>query len=50
MFCNGHAKAVKPSSTGNPVNMWNVEENIGDNSSEVMERLNNWTTLCNKNS
>ncbi|RYZ65670.1 MAG: DUF1559 domain-containing protein, partial [Proteobacteria bacterium] len=50
LFCDGHAKAMKPSATGNPVNMWNVEENVGDNGSEVMARLNNWTTLCNKSS
>jgi len=48
LFVDGHAKAMKPSATGSSVNMWNVEENVGDNgsNSEIMARLNNWDILC----
>jgi prepilin-type N-terminal cleavage/methylation domain-containing protein len=50
LFADGHAKAMKPSATGNPVNMWNVEENLGDNDATLMQRLNNWTKLCDSKS
>ncbi|PQV64880.1 prepilin-type N-terminal cleavage/methylation domain-containing protein [Abditibacterium utsteinense] len=47
LFVDGHAKAMKPASTGNPVNMWNVEE-TNDNFPDLMARLNNWSTLVDK--
>jgi prepilin-type processing-associated H-X9-DG protein len=50
LFCDGHAKAMRPSATGRPVNMWNVEENVGDNSPELMARLDNWDTLVKSKS
>jgi prepilin-type N-terminal cleavage/methylation domain-containing protein/prepilin-type processing-associated H-X9-DG protein len=47
LFADGHVKAMKPSATGSPVNMWNVEEN-NDPVPELMARLNTWTTIVNK--
>jgi prepilin-type processing-associated H-X9-DG protein len=42
LFCDGHVKALKPAATGNPINMWNIEENIGDNNATLMGYLNAW--------
>lgn len=52
LFADGHVKALKPSATGTPYNMWNIEEDNDANGSysALMERLNNWTTLVNNNS
>lgn len=42
LFADGHVKAIKPIATGNPVNMWNIEENQGDNEPSLMAYLANW--------
>jgi prepilin-type N-terminal cleavage/methylation domain-containing protein/prepilin-type processing-associated H-X9-DG protein len=47
LFADGHVKAMKPSATGSPVNMWNVEEN-NDPVPDLMARLNTWTTIVNR--
>jgi len=47
LFADGHVKAMKPSATGSPVNMWNVEENDAP-VPDLMARLNTWTTIVNK--
>ncbi len=43
LFADGHVKAMKPSATGNPTNMWNIEE-TADNDSSLMLVLNDWTS------
>ena len=58
LFADGHVKAMKPSATGSPVNMWNVEEDnnaYGATAADklitppnLMARLNTWTTIVNK--
>jgi prepilin-type N-terminal cleavage/methylation domain-containing protein/prepilin-type processing-associated H-X9-DG protein len=48
LFADGHVKAMKPTATGSPVNMWNVEVNQNDAASDLMARLNVWTTIVNK--
>ncbi|RYZ84360.1 MAG: DUF1559 domain-containing protein [Proteobacteria bacterium] len=48
LFADGHVKAMKPSATGSPVNMWNVETNQNDAAPDLMARLNTWTTIVNK--
>ena len=47
LFADGHVKSLKPSATSNP-NMWNVEENTGDNNATLVGYMNTWTTLVNK--
>jgi prepilin-type N-terminal cleavage/methylation domain-containing protein/prepilin-type processing-associated H-X9-DG protein len=42
LFADGHVKAMKPTATGNPINMWNIEENVGDNNAALMTALNAW--------
>ncbi|RYG70643.1 DUF1559 domain-containing protein [bacterium] len=46
LFCDGHVKAMKPSATGTPVNMWTVEED-GVAGATLTTNLNNWTTKVN---
>ncbi len=48
LFADGHVKAMKPSATGAPINMWNIEVNQADAGSDIMARLNTWTTIVNK--
>ncbi|PQV62581.1 hypothetical protein B1R32_12819 [Abditibacterium utsteinense] len=48
LFCDGHVKAMKPSATGSPINMWNIEVNNNDAGAALMERLNTWTRIANK--
>ncbi len=50
LFTDGHVKALKPTSTGNPINMWNIEENQNDfpNDTGLMERLNTWQQVINR--
>ena len=47
LFADGHVKSLKPTVTGTPVNMWNIQE---DNNGfpDLMDRLNNWQTLVNR--
>ncbi|RYG61183.1 hypothetical protein EON80_24130, partial [bacterium] len=47
LFVDGHVKAMKPVATGNPVNMWNIQENFGDNDANLMARLNAWQNKLN---
>jgi prepilin-type N-terminal cleavage/methylation domain-containing protein/prepilin-type processing-associated H-X9-DG protein len=47
LFADGHVKAMKPSATGSPVNMWNVEEDDAP-VPDLMARLNTWTTIVDK--
>ncbi len=56
LFSDGHVKALKPSATGTPVNMWNIEE-VNDvpglasnrgNYAALMANLNAWTEKVNK--
>jgi prepilin-type N-terminal cleavage/methylation domain-containing protein/prepilin-type processing-associated H-X9-DG protein len=47
LFVDGHVKALKPSATGTPVNMWSIEED-GVAPASLQDRLNNWQTLVNK--
>jgi prepilin-type N-terminal cleavage/methylation domain-containing protein/prepilin-type processing-associated H-X9-DG protein len=42
LFCDGHVKALKPAATGNPINMWNIEENLADNHPTLMGHLDTW--------
>ena len=49
LFADGHVKSLKPSATGSPTNMWNIEEN-NDADPNLMDRLNAWTVLANKSS
>ena len=32
LFCDGHVKSMKPTATGTPLNMWNVDNfgSVGD--------------------
>ena len=50
LFTDGHVKALKPTSTGNPINMWNIEENQNDfpNNTDLMVRLNTWQQIINR--
>ncbi len=41
LFADGHVKALKPTATGSPVNMWNVEED-NDANPTLMSRLGAW--------
>ena len=50
LFTDGHVKALKPVATGNPINMWNIEENQNDfpSNTGLMERLNTWQQIVNR--
>ena len=50
LFTDGHVKALKPPATGNPINMWNIEERQNDFPSNpgLMERLNVWQAVINR--
>jgi prepilin-type N-terminal cleavage/methylation domain-containing protein/prepilin-type processing-associated H-X9-DG protein len=53
LFVDGHVKAMKPTQTGTPVNMWNIEEvndvpTAGGSYDAMMERLRAWDTLVAK--
>ncbi len=41
LFADGHVKALKPTATGSPINMWNIEEN-NDAFAALMDRLRAW--------
>lgn len=41
-FVDGHVKAMKPSATGSPINMWNIETNTGDGDTTLMGYLRAW--------
>ena len=47
LFADGHVKSLKPTATGTPVNMWNIQED-NNGYADLMDRLNNWQTLVNK--
>jgi prepilin-type processing-associated H-X9-DG protein len=47
LFADGHVKAMKPTATGTPTNMWNIEE-TNDAFPALMERLNAWQNRVNK--
>ncbi|MBC8139521.1 MAG: DUF1559 domain-containing protein [Fibrella sp.] len=42
VFADGHVKSMKPTATGSPVNMWNIEENVGDADPTLMGHLKTW--------
>ncbi|RYG64017.1 DUF1559 domain-containing protein [bacterium] len=44
LFADGHVKALKPSATGSPVNMWNVEE-TGDADANLQGILDSWEAV-----
>ena len=46
LFCDGHVKALKPTATGTPVNMWTMEDDQAGPTS-LMDRLAAWTTKAN---
>ena len=46
LFVDGHVKAMKPTATGTPVNMWTIEDD-GAASAAFMTKLTNWTTKVN---
>jgi prepilin-type N-terminal cleavage/methylation domain-containing protein/prepilin-type processing-associated H-X9-DG protein len=49
LFADGHVKAMKPSATGTPVNMWTVEDETTTPQAPatLTERLNAWTVKVN---
>jgi prepilin-type N-terminal cleavage/methylation domain-containing protein/prepilin-type processing-associated H-X9-DG protein len=49
LFADGHVKALKPVATGNPINMWNIEENWADADPGLIARLNIWQTKVDNN-
>lgn len=42
LFADGHVKALKPTATGNPIDMWNIEETTGDADANLLTTLSNW--------
>jgi prepilin-type N-terminal cleavage/methylation domain-containing protein/prepilin-type processing-associated H-X9-DG protein len=42
LFADGHVKAMKPSQTATPINMWNIEENNGDAETGLVDSMNRW--------
>ena len=46
-FADGHVKAMRPTQTGSPINMWNIEED-NDARPQLMERLQAWDSLVAK--
>ncbi len=50
LFCDGHVKAMRPTATGSPVNMWTVEDD-GDGAvitPGLQDRLNTWQAVINR--
>ena len=47
LFADGHVKSLKPTATGSPTNMWNIEEN-NDAFPALMDKLNAWQVKVNK--
>jgi prepilin-type N-terminal cleavage/methylation domain-containing protein/prepilin-type processing-associated H-X9-DG protein len=48
LFADGHVKSMRPTATGMPINMWNVEENLNDNGyAPLMDRLRAWDKKAN---
>lgn len=47
LFCDGHAKALKPIATGTPINMWTIEDDQAAPAT-LQARLAAWQTLVNK--
>jgi prepilin-type N-terminal cleavage/methylation domain-containing protein len=39
LFVDGHVKSLKVPATGNPINMWNIEENTADANAQLMTNL-----------
>ena len=50
LFCDGHVKALRPTQTGTPVNMWNIEEtnNLPADVPDLTARLAVWQDVTNK--
>ena len=44
LFADGHVKALTPTATGSPINMWNIEE-TGDADPDLMTTLNSWQSV-----
>lgn len=42
LFADGHVKSMKPTATGSPVNMWNIEDNTADADPTLMGYLRAW--------
>ena len=47
LFCDGHAKALKPSTTASPKNMWTIQDD-GAMLDPSLARINLWQGLVNK--
>ena len=47
LFCDGHAKALKPSTTASPKNMWTIQDDLAAVSNSAL-RINAWQELVNK--
>ncbi|RYX80771.1 DUF1559 domain-containing protein [bacterium] len=47
LFADGHVKALKPIATVTPVDMWNVEETIGDADVNLVNQISGWQTKVN---
>ncbi len=47
LFADGHVKSMRPTQTGTPTNMWNIEEN-NDAFPALMDRLTAWDTLVTR--
>ena len=55
LFCDGHVKALKPTATAVPTNMWNIEANVNNGGTVaasdgrvLIDRLNAWTRIVNR--
>lgn len=49
LFCDGHAKALKPITTASPKNLWSAEDDGAiPNPSDGFTRLTNWQQLVDK--
>ena len=48
LFCDGHAKALKPIGTASPKNLWSAQDDTAITDATALTRLNNWQQLVNK--
>ena len=48
LFCDGHAKALKPIATATPKNMWTVEDDRAMAPSFGLDAINSWQALVNR--
>ena len=49
LFCDGHAKALKPSTTGSPKNMWTIQDDLAmPAGTDSAKRITAWQELVNK--